>query len=203
MYRKIFFLLTLQYFLMSTYGENFSADSLSKYPVYTSLEVALREPEKVYRLHIKWTRMDSLPEAIFILHNLRELHVSNCKLLILNKNIHKLENLQYLVLYKNRLVILPDEICNMTQLRYLDVSRNLIYALPDNIGQLNNLREINAWGNYLLELPESIRLLANTLKKIDLRQIAFRREEIEVIERQLPKTEILYTNICDCKNSRK
>ncbi|MDR2979105.1 MAG: hypothetical protein LBV02_01485 [Bacteroidales bacterium] len=79
----------------------------------------------------------------------------------------------------------------------------MIDVLPENIGLLTNLQELNAWGTYLYALPHSIMQLENSLQKIDLRQISFRRPEIETIENQLPKTEILYTNICDCKNGRK
>ncbi|MDL2309062.1 hypothetical protein LJC68_05050 [Bacteroidales bacterium OttesenSCG-928-B11] len=201
--RKIIAIICFSSMIYPVFGQLLSKDSLDKLPIYTSLDAALQDASNVYRLHIKWTRMDSLPLTLFTLTNLQELSITNCKLLILNQDISRLENLQYITLYKNRLVRLPDEICNLKHLRYLDVNRNLLNELPQEIGHLHNLTEINAWGNYFFTLPESITNLKDTLKKIDLRQIQFRREEIEFIEKQLPKTNILYTNICDCKNSRK
>lgn len=203
MYRKIFIFIILSFIYSHINAQLLPKDSLKKQPVYTSLEAALKEPEKVYRLHLKWIRMDSLPAAIFTLTHLQELSVTNCKLSVLNQDIYKFNKLQYLTLYKNRLVRLPNEFCDLSNLCYVDINRNLISELPEDIGYMYNLQEINAWGNYLLVLPVSITLLKDTLKKIDLRQISFRKEEIEAIEKQLPKTEILYTNICDCKNSRK
>ncbi|MDR2979106.1 MAG: hypothetical protein LBV02_01490 [Bacteroidales bacterium] len=108
MSRKTFSFFVLFFIAGNTSGQPFAHDSLMKLPIYTSLEIALQHPDNVYRLHLKWIRMDSLPESIFTLKNLQELSVTNCKLLILNHSINQFKNLQYLTLYKNRLVRLPN-----------------------------------------------------------------------------------------------
>lgn len=180
-----------------------SQEELLNMPIYTSLESALKEPEKVYRLQLKGSfKMDSLPDAIFEFSNLQELTVKRCRLLILNSRIKQLQHLQYLNLDHNRLVSLPEELCLLPALKILVISRNMIHSLPENIGKMQVLTEIVAWENPLYVLPESITALSETLKIIDLRQIGFKRTEIEKIEKQLPKTNILYTNLCDCKNNR-
>jgi len=188
----------------NTKAQLLSNEELAKQKVFTSLGDALREPDKVYRLTLKrLKKTDSLPDEIFLLKNLHELTVINSKLQIVNRNIAQLLYLQYLNLDHNRLVKLPDELTYLVHLKKLIISRNMVYKLPEAIGKMTALTEIIAWGNDLYSLPESIVTLAKTLQILDLRQISFRKSEIEKIELQLPNTKILYTNLCDCQNSRK
>ena len=180
-----------------------SEEELKVQPIYTSIEAALLSPERVYRLHLKGNlKQDSLPEAIFQFVNLQELSLRRCRLQVINGNIGKLTYLQHLDLDNNRLVRLPSSICNLKELQCLVISRNLISSLPEEIGKMTKLERIDAWENPLYVLPDQISLLSETLRTIDLRQIGFRKEEIEHIETLLPKTTILYTNLCDCKNGR-
>jgi Leucine-rich repeat (LRR) protein len=184
-------------------AQQLSKQELDRQKLFTSLEEALREPDNVYRLALKrLKRNDSLPEKIFLLTKLQELTVTKSKLQTINKNIVQLTNLQYLNLDHNHLVKLPDELTELIHLKKLIISRNMIYKLPETIGNMTVLYEIVAWGNELYSLPESITALSETLQKLDLRQISFRRNEIEKIESQLPKTKILYTNLCDCHSQR-
>ena len=204
--RRYVFLILSTLFLNSfnLQAQLLSKEELSQQKIFTSLEDALREPDKVYRLTLKrLKKIDSLPEEIFLLKNLQELFVINSKLQTINKNINQLFYLQYLNVDKNRLVKLPDELTDLVHLKNLVICRNMIYKLPENIGIMTNLQEIIAWGNDLYSLPESIIVLAESLQILDLRQISFRRSEIEKIESQLPKTKILYTNLCDCQSNRK
>lgn len=170
---------------------------------FTSLEEALREPQKVYRLKLtKLPSRDSLPEELFQLTELRELTVKGCRLCVLNQNIAKLTKLQYLNLDKNKLVRLPGSIGNLSDLRFLVVSRNLLETFPDEISMLNKLSTIDAWDNPLYVFPSSIALIKNTLKVVDLRQIPLTKWEYEAMEALLPDTEILFTDICECENRR-
>ena len=180
-----------------------SSEELTKQKIFTSLEEALREPDKVYRLTLKrLKKTDSLPEEIFLLKNLQELTVINSKLQTVNRNIAQFAYLQYLNLDHNRLVKLPDELTHLVHLNKLIICRNMLYKLPEAIGNMTSLREIIAWGNDLYSMPESIATLSETLQLLDLRQISFRKSEIEKIEMQLPNTKILYTNLCDCQSNR-
>lgn len=167
--------------------------------VYKSLDEALAHPEKVYRLKlVNKHRMDSLPEKIFMLKNLRELTVKGCKLNVLNQHISQLDKLIYLNVSCNHLVRLPQTIGDMTQLKGLVISRNKIYELPETMGTMKSLEIIDAWDNPLYVLPESISQLAESLKIFDLRQVAVREEELEKMEKLLPQTNILTTSYCDC-----
>lgn len=170
---------------------------------YTSLEEALLEPQRVYRLKLtKLPERDSLPEDLFKLTELRELTVKGCRLCVVNQRIGELTKLQYLNLDRNKLVRLPETIGRLTDLRLLIVSRNLIETFPNSIANLKNLSSIDAWDNPLYVLPDSITMLEKTLKTLDLRQIPLTKSEYEAMERLLPKTDILFTDICECENRR-
>lgn len=167
--------------------------------VYKSIDEALMNVDKAYRLKlVNKRRMDSLPEKIFQLKNLRELTVKGCKLEVLNQRICELDKLIYLNVGSNHLVRLPESIGKMKELKGLVISRNKIYELPESIGQLTKLEIIDAWDNPLYVLPASITNLAETLQIFDLRQVAIRESELDKMEKLLPKTNILTTSFCDC-----
>lgn len=167
--------------------------------VYKSIDEAMLNPDKVYRLKlVNKRRMDSLPEKIFLLTNLRELTVKGCKLQVLNRRISELKKLIYLNVSCNHLVRLPESIGNMQELKGLVISRNKIYELPESIGKMTKLEIIDAWDNPLYVLPASITNLAETLKIFDLRQVAIRQSELDQMEKLLPNTNILTTSFCDC-----
>lgn len=182
-------------------AQRLSEEALKAELVYTSLEEALQNPEKVYRLKLKF-KADSLPEEIFQLTNLQELTVARCKMCALNARIGELTNLEYLNVMGNHLVRLPESIGKLIHLKTLVISRNLIEYLPTTIAELHELTYIDAWENPLYTLPESIKLLQNTLKIIDLRQIDLRDSELEYMEQLLPYTDIRYTSTCDCHSTR-
>lgn len=170
---------------------------------YTSLDEALRNPSQVYRLKLSsLPNCDSLPDELFQLTELRELTVKGCKLCIVNTRIGELTHLQYLNLDRNKLIRLPESIGKLSELHVLIISRNHIETLPNSICNLKELINIDAWDNQLYILPESIATLSGTLKTIDLRQIPFRKSEIEAMQKLLPNTEILFTDICECENHR-
>lgn len=171
--------------------------------VFTSIEEALRSETPVYRLKItKLSNRDSLPEALFQLTDLRELTIKGRKLCRLNQSISKLTHLQYLNLDHNQLLRLPESLGELTDLRTLVLSRNILEELPESIGNLHQLVTIDAWGNPLYVLPHSISNISKTLKVLDLRQIPLTKWEYEAMEKLLPETDILFTDICECENRR-
>lgn len=167
--------------------------------VYKSIDEALLHADRAFRLKlVNKHKMDSLPEKIFQLTNLRELTVKGCKLQVLNRRISEFKKLIYLNVSSNRLVRLPETIGDMQELKGLVISRNKIYELPESIGRMSKLEIIDAWDNPLYVLPASITNLAETLKIFDLRQVAIRQSELDQMEKLLPNTNILTTSFCDC-----
>ena len=120
----------------------------------------------------------------------------------INQDIAKLTHLRVLNLDHNKLLRLPNSIGELQELEMLIISRNIIEILPDSIAKLRNLHTIDAWDNPMYVLPESIVRIQNTLKTIDLRQIPLTKSEYEEMEKLLPNTDILFTNICECENRR-
>jgi Leucine-rich repeat (LRR) protein len=179
-----------------------SREALSACPIFTSIKDIEQNPEQVYRLHLKRFRGDSLPEQVLRCSHLQELTVKHARLQVLNHDIDRLSFLQYINLEHNYLVQLPVSVCHLKYLKTLIISRNMLSSLPDDIGEMIALETIEAWDNPLYQLPDAISLLSTSLQLIDLRQIGFRKSEIERIEQQLPHTQILYSNICECKNGR-
>lgn len=100
-------------------------EELKKMKEYTSLEEALKEPEKVYIL--------SLGE--------------NIELTKLPKNIGDLVNLQIFSVGGNHLTSLPKSIGNLKKLQIFSLGGNDLEKLPRTIGKLENLQEIYLWGN--------------------------------------------------------
>ncbi len=189
------------FFYLTAFSQLLTKEQLDQYPIYTSLEEALQNPTEVYRF--KWKgKIDSLPENFFLLTNLQELNLSKCRLLSVNQQIGELKKLQYLNVARNRLVSLPETIGQLTHLKYLIINRNMIGCLPESIGALHELIYIDAWDNPMYELPESIVNLQNTLKTIDLRQIALHNDELDKMEKMLPNTDIKITSTCDCNDGR-
>ncbi len=203
--RVFFFILIISVYTSAVFAQRttllYAPDDDGK--VFTSMEEALKSEKPVYRLKItKLANKDSLPEELFRLTELRELTVKGCKLCRLNQNIGKLTHLQYLNLDHNKILRLPETIGNLTDLRTLVISRNILEELPESIGDLHQLVTIDAWGNPLYVLPHSISDISNTLEVLDLRQIPLTKWEYETMEQLLPKTDIKFTDICECENRR-
>jgi len=172
-------------------------------PIYVYGKIKDVAPDNITRLRVKKCKnCDSLPEDIFQYTNLQELICQNGKLKVLNSNISSFKNLQILNVSRNKLVRLPESLGELTELHTLIINRNKIEALPESIGNLSKLELIDAWNNPLYVLPKSISKLVNTLKVIDIRQVPIRDNELEAMEKMLPKTDIKYTSICECENDR-
>ena len=69
------------------------ANELKKEKLYSSLEEALRDPQKVYRLNLSNSKLSEIP-----------------------KEIEKLKNLQELGVTTNKIEFVPDEVCKLTKL---------------------------------------------------------------------------------------
>jgi len=175
----------------------------SNEPIYVYGKIKDVAPDSITRLRVKKCKnCDSLPEDIFQYTNLQELICQNGKLKVLNTRISELKNLQTLNVSRNKLVRLPESLGELSELQILIINRNKIESLPESIGKLHKLELIDAWNNPLYSLPQSIAKIANTLKTIDIRQVPIRENELDAMEKLLPKTEIKYTSICECENDR-
>jgi Leucine-rich repeat (LRR) protein len=71
-----------------------------------------------------------------------DLDLSDLGLQSLPESIGRLAQLRNLQLYNNRLTALPESIGQLTELRELNLLNNRLTALPESIGQLIGLRDL-------------------------------------------------------------
>ena len=95
--------------------------TLSKQPLFTNLSMAIKNPDKVYRLDLHKTKLKEIPKEIFTLTNLQELNLSKNKLTTIPKDIGKLKNLQVLNLSANDIDTVPPEIGQVVNITEADI----------------------------------------------------------------------------------
>lgn len=98
--------------------------TLSKEKEYTSLDEALKNPTKVYKLDLSHNGLAEFPLDVLKLPNLQSLNLSHNGIESIPGDITKLSKLQRLNLATNGLKKLPAEIAALKNLKALDVSQN-------------------------------------------------------------------------------
>jgi Leucine-rich repeat (LRR) protein len=171
--------------------------ALAMEPVYDNLQDALKEPDKVIRLHLVKQKFTEFPKEIFQFRNLQELDLSKNRIKELPDSISGLQNLQVLNLSKNDLETLPAAIGKLSNLRKLVVNQNSLTALPPAIGDLQNLRVLDLWSNDISFWPEQLGNLKK-LRYMDLRVILIDGETQKKIQEMLPATKIDFSPDCHC-----
>ena len=169
----------------------------SGYKVYTSMAMALQNPDSVFILNLSKKKLSELPQEIKQLKNLQKLDISKNKLKELPAFIGSLAGLIELDASANNLEKIPAEIGYLKNLKRLNLNRNVIDSLPVEIGQLSNLEYLEMWDNELEYVPDAIKNLRN-LKVLELRGILFEKEEQNNIQNLLPDTKIYFSPPCNC-----
>lgn len=108
-----------------------SENELSEAKIYTSLEEANKEADKVVKLDLSGQNLAAIPQEIF-----------------------QMKNLQFLDLSKNKIAEVPDEIQNLPQLQELNMSDNQISKISVKIDELAFLQKLNLAKNQLTSLPD-------------------------------------------------
>lgn len=191
----LFFLLIISSFI----GKSQLLDSIANDTVktYYSLEEALKQPDKVYKLELRKEKLTEFPKEIFLFKNLNSLNISKNKIPSLPKEIGTLTNLQYLDISLNDIDTLPNEIGNLIHLKELIINRIDITYLPTTIGNLNQLEYLDAWGTFIEYFPDEMKKMSS-LKKLDIRVVNIYRDEKLRLKEMLPNTKIYYDKGCDC-----
>lgn len=113
----------------------FGEKELSQLPLYTNLNEALKNPDKVVRLSI--SNFKEVPiEDLKKFKNLQDLSLNNSYLKELPTDIGDLKNLQDLSLINNNIKELPASLGKLSQLKSLNTSLNPLEKLPESIGEL-------------------------------------------------------------------
>lgn len=138
---------------------------------YLDLDQALRVLagcDSLERMSFIKADIDSIPGSIAMLKNLRSLRFYDCGLKYIPKEIGQLRNLTYLGISKNYLGYLEPAIFDLVNLETLSTSANSLDSIPTDIARLNKLKRLMVKDNYLTD------------------------EQVEELEKLLPKCEIVY-----------
>lgn len=173
--------------------------SLSQQKVYTSLTVALQNPDSVFILDLSKKKLKEVPQDVFKLKNLQVLNLSRNSIKELPAEISLLTNLQKLSLSNNKLKQLPASIGDLINLVYLGLNRNLIEALPKEMGKLKNLEVLEMWDNELDVVPDELKGMYS-LRVWELRGILFTDADQHRIHLLLPEARIFFSPSCNCKD---
>lgn len=107
-------------------------------------------------LNLSKNFLETLPEEIGLLSELKELCLSDNDLKLLPSGIGKLSFLTHLECNSNVLESMPDEICELNRLKTLHLCCNRLQQLPQNLGNLQKLKSLSLERNCLTVLPPSI-----------------------------------------------
>jgi Leucine-rich repeat (LRR) protein len=192
------FLLLLTMLTFRASSQSLTPEELAEAHVYTSLQEALDNPEKVYKLSLRKQKIAAIPAEIAQLKNLQWLDLSRNKLSDFPEAVCSIPSLEYLNLSRNKIEMIPKNIGEMKNLKELHLQKNKLMYLPAQIGGLSSLEILDLWNNAVSFFPEELKELHN-LRKMDLREIEINDEEQKRISELLPHVKILFSPSCLCK----
>jgi hypothetical protein len=129
-------------------------------------------------------QLQTLPESIGNLVNLRKLWLDNNQLQSLPASIGNLVNLKDLSLFGNQLQTLPESIGNLVNLTKLELDNNQLQTLPESIGNLAKLSYLRLSNNHFSSVPECLFRLSNNCE-IDLKGNPLSEEEIARVRQRI------------------
>jgi Leucine-rich repeat (LRR) protein len=164
--------------------------------IYTSLEDAMKCPEKVEILELKYLDLKSLPADFDKLTHLRELDLSNNSFVFFPQQLLTLKKLEKLNFSHNQLNQLYPKIEVMHSLRELDLSFNKFSDFPVEVTQLKRLKKLNlsggtdyldwnASGQAIKEIPSEIRRMKS------LEYLGLNGNQVNVINPGIEKLSLL------------
>lgn len=166
-------------------------------PLYTDLEIALKNPLQVKRLALTKEKFKRFPKEVFRFPNLIELDLSRNKIREIPPEIQQLKKLEVLLLERNDIEELPAFICEMPRLRHLDLRKNELFKIPDCLGKMYKLHRLILASNPIFRLPPDFEHMSQ-LEFLDLRSTDIHPEILKALGEALPATEFLWDSDCNC-----
>jgi Leucine-rich repeat (LRR) protein len=180
------------------HGQLLDSLTLARMDEITSLDSALKDPDKVIKLVLRKKHLKKFPEEIARFKNLQYLDISKNNIKEIPESIGQLKNLQYLICSKTGLERIDREIGQLKNLKYININQNELESLPPQFGWLESLEIADMWSNNLSEFPETMGKLKN-LKVLDLRNILLSDEQQRYLQELMPHTTIHMSPSCKCK----
>ena len=197
----LFILLFSFNFIVDTHAQLVSWDKIDTCKIYTDLNLAMKEPSKVYRLHLNRKKYSEIPQEIFLLSNLNDLQLDRNKIKTLPTKINELPFLQRLSVNENVVDSIPPAIFTLKNLRVLELVDNYISTLPDEIEKLQELRILALWDNPIDYYPNALGSLKN-LTHLDFlhNQMSYGTQDriLQMIDTK--KTKVYFSTPCACED---
>jgi Leucine-rich repeat (LRR) protein len=173
----------------STVTEN----ELVEAKVYTSLEDANKEADKVVKLDLSGQNLAAIPQEVFQMKRLQFLDLSKNKITEIPDGIQSLSQLQELHLYDNQLNKVSSKIDELAFLQKLNLAKNQLTTLPDVMSNLGKLANLDLSENAGLDFKKVLNDLgySRSLKKLTLKSNSSAVQgEISKLRKLLPELEI-------------
>jgi len=142
-------------FLFNLYAQNFSPLTW-----VTDLDLAIKYPEKVYRLDLSNQGLLEVPSKIKQLPKLRELKLSDNKITSLEGAFSGLRYLEFVELSGNLLQDIDYQVFESCKhrLQELYIRDNLLHTIDSSINILSGLQELHIGNNKIHSLPDKLNL---------------------------------------------
>lgn len=126
--------------------------------VYWGLDEAIKNPTKVFFLHLTSQGYSEVPQSVFTFTNLKELYLGSNKIVNLPASIGNLKKITKLDLSYNNLSALPAEIGNLTEMTNLVLAGNYqLKELPSSIVNLKKLSLLDLYNTKIHQVPEELK----------------------------------------------
>ncbi|MDQ3047461.1 MAG: leucine-rich repeat domain-containing protein [Bacteroidota bacterium] len=165
---------------------------------FTSLEEALKNPDKVIKLELRRKKYKTFPKEIFKFRNLQYLDLSKNSIAEIPPEIEQLKDLQYFSISKNGLEEFPAQMGELSNLYYLNANQNNLTGIPVSFGKLSKLKNLDLWSNNIERFPEELKYM-KSLMVMDLRVILIPDAEQDRIQAMLPHTKVYFSPYCKCQ----
>lgn len=147
-------------------GRILNAAELREAGWFYSLDSALANPDRVYKLSLSGQKMKTLPAEIGTLTNLQMLSLSECGLKSLPDELAKCKKLQMISLYHNKLKFLPPYMREFSKLEVLYLGQNRLTEIPIWVGGMGRLRRLDVSRNPIT--PSELNYIRNMIPKADV-----------------------------------
>ena len=176
-------------------------NALDTLKMFKSMEVALANPDEVYRLDLSKQKLTEVPAEIQKFKNLQELHLDRNKIELVPDFLAQLKYLQIFSAGQNKIDSITPAFWTLRNLRRLDFSDNFLTEIPESIENLQELRLLILWDNPINSYPNELGEL-NKLEHLDLLNNIMSYDTQERLISLLPKCNIIMSTPCRCEDGQ-
>jgi Leucine-rich repeat (LRR) protein len=175
---------TLNQFLWSI-GTTSADNAMKEREIYLNDRSINSIPEEIElltnlrTLEITTNNLTKIPNGIGNLTNLKRLDLSGNYLREIPRDFSRLINLTEINVNRNKIQIFPQQFCFLTNLTIINISHNELTIITHDISLLQKLNILTLDNNLLCDLPKELGLLTN-LTRIDLEYNPFKRSLISL-----------------------